>query len=168
MHTKTHTQSDPHLVGRDLLDPAHHPEAFVTVDQGHIVGGALHWMHNGRSVNGPDPCADPPFQPVAAGEGTEHAGEKDGSPRREAELVGELASIEVIQVDLEGRLNVWLHGLLLVFTSQFCCLSPTASEVVPGRREAASPEPITTALLGYGFRARVLRTRPGMTPTKIF
>ena len=36
------------------------------------------------------------------------------------------------------------------------------------RREAASPEPISTALGGYGFRARVLRTRRGMTPTKIF
>jgi hypothetical protein len=27
---------------------------------------------------------------------------------------------------------------------------------------------MTTAPEGYGFRARVLRTRPGMTPTKLF
>jgi len=112
-------QSDPHLVGRDLLDPAHHPEAFLTVDQRHIVGRALRRMHNGRSVDGPDPCADAPFQPVAAGEGTQHAGEKHRSPRREAELIGELAALEMIEVDPERRLNVCRHGLLPVFTSQF-------------------------------------------------
>jgi len=39
--------------------------------------------------------------------------------------------------------------------------NPAASEVVPRRREAASPEP-KAAALRYGFRARVLRTGPGM------
>jgi hypothetical protein len=119
MQTKAHAHSDPRLVGRDLFDPTHQPEAFVAIDQGHIVGRALRRMHNGRGVNGPDPCADPPFQLVAAREWTQHPGKKHGSPRREAELIGELASLEMIEVDSEGRLNLCRHGLLPVFTSQF-------------------------------------------------
>src|SRR5579883_3195859 len=56
---------------------------------------------------------------------------------------------------------------------RFCIVSsalrpnPTASEVVPGRREAASPQPITAALR-YGFRGRALRTRPGMTSSRSY
>src|SRR5262245_23203870 len=38
-----------------------------------------------------------------------------------------------------------------------------ASYVIPGRREAANPESITTAS-DYGFRAPSLRSGPGMTP----
>jgi hypothetical protein len=34
--------------------------------------------------------------------------------------------------------------------------------VIPGRREAADPESILRSR-GYGFRARSLRSRPGMT-----
>ena len=37
-----------------------------------------------------------------------------------------------------------------------------SAPVIPGRRAAASPESISTNL-GYGFRARGLRPRPGMT-----
>jgi len=80
MQTKAHAHSDPHLVGRDLFNPTHHPEAFVAIDQGEIVGRALRRMHNSRSVNGPDPCADPPFQPVAAREWTQHPGK--AAPRK--------------------------------------------------------------------------------------
>jgi hypothetical protein len=36
------------------------------------------------------------------------------------------------------------------------------STVIPGRREAASPESITPDF-GYGFRAPSLRSGPGMT-----
>jgi hypothetical protein len=36
------------------------------------------------------------------------------------------------------------------------------SAVIPGRREAASPESITPDF-GYGFRAPSLRSGPGMT-----
>ncbi len=35
--------------------------------------------------------------------------------------------------------------------------------VIPGRRAAPDPESITTSVSGYGFRARELRSRPGMT-----
>src|SRR5215470_10136737 len=38
--------------------------------------------------------------------------------------------------------------------------SPTMSEVVPGRREAASLASIDRGAGGYGLRARVLRARP--------
>ena len=41
-------------------------------------------------------------------------------------------------------------------------MSANLSAVIPGRREAASPESITTAC-GYGFRAPSLRSGPGMT-----
>src|SRR5262245_18729568 len=40
--------------------------------------------------------------------------------------------------------------------------APTASLVIPGRREATSPESITT-VCEYGFRAPSLRSGPGMT-----
>jgi hypothetical protein len=43
-------------------------------------------------------------------------------------------------------------------------MSGNLSVVIPGRREAASPESITPDC-GYGFRAPSLRSGPGMTRT---
>jgi hypothetical protein len=56
-----------------------------------------------------------------------------------------------------GRLpnNQKFSGTKRVFRS----IGAKLSAVIPGRREAASPESITTAW-GYGFRARALRRAP--------
>jgi hypothetical protein len=46
-------------------------------------------------------------------------------------------------------------------------LFPCIQGVVPGRREAANPEPMTTNAEDRDFRVRVLRRRPGMAPLKL-
>jgi hypothetical protein len=46
-------------------------------------------------------------------------------------------------------------------------MSLDLSAVIPGRREAASPESITTDS-EYGFRAPSLRSGPGMTVLEMF
>src|SRR5580704_791541 len=50
---------------------------------------------------------------------------------------------------------VWFPWLVVLVDAKY-------SAVIPERREASSPESIFTNG-GYGFRARELRSRPGMT-----
>src|SRR5215471_1743827 len=51
-----------------------------------------------------------------------------------------------------------------------CCRCAHRIVPISGKPEIGCGEPGTHnhGAWGYGFRARVLRTRPGMTPTKIF
>ena len=73
MYTKPHPHADLHRVRRNTLDPAHHPETFVDINQGDIVRRAFSWMGDRRGINRPETRAHPPFETVAATEGADDA-----------------------------------------------------------------------------------------------
>src|SRR5215208_4063116 len=109
MHAEMHALSDTHLFRRDVFDPAHQTEAFVAIDQRHIERLALRGVHDRRRVDGAEPFADAPFQPVAAGEWTQHARIKHRASRFRAELIGQLTAYEVILVCLERSVLIAGH-----------------------------------------------------------
>ena len=104
MHAEADAHADLHLHRVDVLDPAHQAEAFVAVDQRDVVGLALGRMHDGGRVDRAEPLADPPFELAAAGERADHARVEHRLARLGAELIGELALLEVLEIGLERRL----------------------------------------------------------------
>ena len=69
-------------------------------------------MHDGGRVNGATPFADAPFELVASGERTNDAREKHRPVRLGAELIGELAALEMLEVHLVRRLSCCRHVTL--------------------------------------------------------
>jgi hypothetical protein len=90
---------DPHAnldrLGGDVLDSAHQPKAFVAINQCDVVGGTFARMGDGRRIDRAEPDADPPFEPIAAGERTNDAGVKYRPVRLRAPLVGQFALFEM-------------------------------------------------------------------------
>ena len=103
MHAQAHALADLDLVGGDVLDPAHQAEALVAVDQRHVEGLAFARMHDGRRVDGAEALAHPPLELVAAGEGAHHARIEHRLAGLGAELIGELALLQVLHVDRVRR-----------------------------------------------------------------
>src|SRR5438046_8521527 len=95
MHAEAHAHADRDLYRVDLLDPAHHAEALVAIDQRDIVGRALRWVRDGRRVDRAEPRGDPPFEIGAAAVRTDEPRVEDGTPRRRAPLIGQLALVEI-------------------------------------------------------------------------
>src|ERR1700737_3680936 len=97
---------DPHAdldgLGGDVLDPAHQPEAFVAINEGHIVGCPLARVGDGRRVRRAEPGDGPPFEPIAAAKGTDHTRVEHHLLRLGAPLVGQLALFEVRLIDRQG------------------------------------------------------------------
>src|SRR6516164_6076555 len=98
MDAKAYPLPDADLVRRDVFHPAHQAEAFVAIDQRNIERLAFDGMHDRRRVDRSEPLADAPFQPVTTGEGTKHARVEYGASRLGAELVGQLAAREMIEI----------------------------------------------------------------------
>src|SRR5262245_38994995 len=100
---KFDAHTDANLLRGDALDPAHQPEALVTVDQGNVVGGAFRRMHDSGRVDRAQALAHTPFEPIASREGTDETRIKDRTTRLRAELVGELAALEMGKICAEWR-----------------------------------------------------------------
>src|SRR5262245_19079104 len=103
MHAETHALADLHLLRRNFLNPTHQAEALIAVDQRNVEGLTLGRMHDRRGVHRSKPLTDAPFEPIAAGKGTKQARIEDDSSRFGAELIGQLAALEVVYVCLEWR-----------------------------------------------------------------
>src|SRR5262249_23714558 len=116
---------------------AHQAEAFIAVDQRHVERLALRGMHDGRRVDRSQPLADPPFQPRAAGEWTDDAGIEHRASGVRAELIGQLAAREVIEIGLEGRVLIAGHA----------CRSSQVSRWLPNRFWPCGAKAINCGLL---------------------
>ena len=110
MDAELDAHADPHLVGGNLLDPAHQPEPLVDIDQRDIVGRTFARMRDRCRIDRAEPGADPPFETVAAGIGADHARVKHRPTGFGAPLVGELAAVEMLLVDRQRRLCNPLHA----------------------------------------------------------
>src|SRR5262245_20737546 len=63
---KFNAHPDANLPRGDALDPAHQPEALVTVDQGNVVGGTFRRMLDRGRVDRAQALAHTPFEPIAS------------------------------------------------------------------------------------------------------
>src|SRR5580704_6047184 len=120
MHSEAHALPNAHLFRRDVFHPAHQAKALIAVDQGDIEGFAFRGMHDGRSVDGAEPLADAPFQPIAAGEGTKHPRIKHCASRRGAELKCQFATREMIEVGLKGSVPIAGHDCSVMAATYVC------------------------------------------------
>jgi hypothetical protein len=109
MRAEAHTQSDTDVLRSNAFHPTHQTEPFVAIDQGHVERLAFRRVHDGCRVYSSKPFADTPFQPIAASEGAKHARIEYGSLGIAAELIGQLAAREMVEVCFEWSVLIAGH-----------------------------------------------------------
>src|SRR5579859_3117308 len=99
-----HRHADPDFVGRDALDPAHHPRSLGQIDQRHVIAGLRRLpADDGGRIDRPQPGRLDPLQVARAGAGGDRAGIEDILPAGAAALDHEAA---LGQESLEIRVGV--------------------------------------------------------------
>jgi hypothetical protein len=98
-HLKAHPHPDLDRFGRDALDPAHHAETFVEVDEDDVAGIAIPAVHGCGRVDGSPARALAPVERSTAANRTKHARIEDCGRAIGAALIAELPILEMSPVD---------------------------------------------------------------------
>ncbi|MNT61596.1 hypothetical protein D3C72_1992520 [compost metagenome] len=105
-----------HGVGRNAFHAAHEPDAFLQVDESHVVVAPRVGLapHDGGGINGAAPVGRGPCEFVRAAMGADHSGIEHRAVAAGAMLNKKPALVERLAI---LRLDALRHGFLLIGNS---------------------------------------------------